>query len=111
MNFEGDSYQLSFQTLNTTWQRGFSDPNTKQYSDALNHYYSELSSEIIDPSLKNQKLHFELTGFSKGPGNVLIIHANLVVKQSNSNNIITAKDVLRSRTIEYFNEEKVPKTL
>ena len=59
MIFEVDSQISSLQTFNTRWQRGLNDPNTKQYSVALKNYYNELSSEIIDPTLKIQKFESE----------------------------------------------------
>ena len=39
----------------------------------------------MDPALKQQKLSFGITGFAKGPGNILIIKGTLVVKQSHEN--------------------------
>ena len=30
-SFEGDSFTISFQTINTTWDRGYNDPNSKRY--------------------------------------------------------------------------------
>ena len=85
--------------------------NTKQYQDALKYFYKELTDYIVDPSLGYKKLNFEITGFSKGPGNVVIVNGKLTVKQSTTLNMIDVKDVLRSESIKYFNAEKSPKTL
>ena len=65
----------------------------------------------MDPALNQQKLSFGITGFAKGPGNILIIKGTLVVKQSHENNEKSVKDKIRSETIQYFENGDNPKTL
>ena len=79
--------------------------------DGVRDFTHELNHNILKPALKDQKLSFTITGFAKGPGNILVIKGVLVVKQSHANNEKFVKDKIRSETIKYFEYGESPKTL
>ena len=102
---------IQFQTINKTWIHGYKDPNTKSFKDAVKFFNKEMTNNIIDPALESQKLEFQVNGFKKGPGNVVIVKAILVVKQSHFNNSDTLKKSIRAKTIAYYEQGQHPKTL
>ena len=65
----------------------------------------------MDPALGQQKISFNINGFSKGPGNVLIIKGMLKVRQSHINNEKSVKSAIRVEAIKYFEFGQNPKTL
>ena len=79
--------------------------------DGVRDFTLELNKFIINPALNQDKLSFNINGFYKGPGNVLVIEGSLVIKQSHINNEKIVKDKIRSETIKYFEYGENPKTL
>ena len=79
--------------------------------DGVREFTLELNQFILDPALNQDKLSFNINGFAKGQGNVLLIKGTLVVKQSHASNEKSVKDKIRSETIKYFEYGENPKTL
>ena len=111
-NFSGDEYLVSFQTWNLTWTRGLGDANSKEFRDKKEEFKDELSEKIISQAFMNPSseiVSFKVTGFKKGPGNVVIVLGSMILKQSHYNNSELINNKLKSALTKYFYEG--PKTL
>ena len=74
--FEGDTFSISFQTINTTWDRGYNDKNSKRYKvmkeihfiHNLKSYYTQLLKyfhvELIFFSLFRMELKYSLLNWT-----------------------------------------------
>ena len=108
--FEGDEYFVAFQTWNLTWTRGLRDSNSKEFRDKKVEFTNELQEKILQIAFNNSEiLHFEVTGFGKGPKNVVIIEGKLILKQSHIENEEFINSKVKSALAKYFYES--PKTL
>ena len=99
---------VSFQTWNLTWTRGLGDANSKEFRDKKDEFKDELSEKIISPAFMNH-VSFKVTGFKKGPRNVVVVLGSLTLKQSHYNNSELINNKLKSALAKYFYEG--PKTL
>ena len=108
-NFKGDEYSVSFQTWNLTWTRGLGDTNSKEFRDKKLEFTKELQQNVIEKAFNTSNvLSFKVTGFKKGPKNVVIILGTLTLKQSHIKNEDMIDQTFRSALAKYFYDS--PKT-
>ena len=95
-----------------TWTRGLDlgDANSKEFRDKKEVFRDELSEYIISKAFDTDDVvSFKVTGFKKGPRNVVIVLGSLTLKQSHYNNSELINNKLKSALAKYFYEG--PKTL
>ena len=81
-------------------------------NDKKEEFKDELSEKIISQAFMNPSseiVSFKVTGFKKGPGNVVIVLGSMILKQSHYNNSDLINNKLKSALAKYFYEG--PKTL